>query len=32
MAFTADRDKVNQAADQAFNLTPLSFTNASVGC
>jgi VWFA-related protein len=31
MAFTADRDKANQAAEQAFNLTPLSFTNASVG-
>jgi len=31
MAFTADREKVNQAAEQVFNLTPLSFTNASVG-
>jgi VWFA-related protein len=31
LAFTTDRDKVSQAAANAFNLSPLDFTNASVG-
>jgi len=31
LAFTTDRDKVSQAADHAFNLRPLDFTQASVG-
>jgi len=31
LAFTTDRERVNRAAEQVFSLTPLSFTNASVG-
>ncbi len=31
LAFTTDREKVNQAAQQAFNLTPMNFSAASVG-
>ena len=31
LGFTRDREKVSQAAEHAFNLTPLDFTSASVG-
>jgi VWFA-related protein len=31
LGFTKDREKVRQAAETAFNLSPLDFNNASVG-
>lgn len=31
LAFTTDREKVNQEAEHAFNLRPLNFNEASVG-